>query len=97
MGSGQTLGSNTDVLTIQASDNIPLDPVSIDNIAMLQGIAAYTQFTATLATPSAVQIMSTAATGFAAGATYTLIVPATVTDSFGEPNVQPIALTFSSP
>jgi hypothetical protein len=95
MNGGQI--ARTDTLLVGSPDNIPLDPGSIGGITILEGAAPYTQFTASLnADQTLISIDSTNPTGFDPNATYTLNVPATITDTFGEPNAQPIMFGFTT-
>jgi len=89
--------SRTDTLLVSPSDDIPVDPGSLGGITILEGAAPYTQFTAALnANQTLISISSTNPTGFDPNATYTLNIPATVTDTFGEPNAAPLMLGFTT-
>jgi hypothetical protein len=91
---GVTIG-RTDLISVTAGNNLPMNPTSLLNIQLFEGSAAYTQFTYDiLGDQSSVSLLPTAATGLDANATYTLVVPTTVTDTFGEPNVQALSITF---
>ena len=89
--------ARTDSLLLSASDNIVLDPGSIGGITVSEGAAPYTTFTAVLnADQTFITVTSTAATGFDPNASYTLNIPATVTDVFGEPNGTPLMFGFTT-
>jgi hypothetical protein len=84
------------VISISTSDGEPIDANSALNIQLLEGSAVYTQFSYNFPDPTSVQLTPTGSAGLDGSATYTLVVPSTVTDTFGEPNVQPISLTFTT-
>ena len=89
--------NRTDDVIVSSSDNIPLDPTSIQNIQLLEGGVPYTTVTKSLDMSGAnVTIHSTAVGGFDASTTYTLVVPTTVTDTYGQSIVQPLMVTFTT-
>jgi hypothetical protein len=93
---GETI-PRASVISFATSDSMPMDANSIFNVQLLEGSAVYTQFTYMLAPDqTSLQLIPTGSAGLDGSATYTLVVPATVTDTFGEPNVQPINLTFTT-
>jgi hypothetical protein len=85
------------MIILTASDTIPLAPASINNITLSENGVPYTQITISLDMSGAnVTIASTAAGGFDPNATYTLTVPTTVTDTYGQSIVQPLTATFTT-
>jgi hypothetical protein len=89
--------ARTDSIVLSASDNIPLSPTSVNNITLSENGTPYTQIVIALDMSGAnLTITSTAPGGFDPNATYTLTVPTTVTDTFGEPIVQALTATFTT-
>jgi hypothetical protein len=86
--------------------NTVLNPSTIANITMSTGGAPFTAFTVTQAmtpagrnfalnfTPPA--CATCPATGLAANTTYTITIPTTVTDSFGQGAPMPVVITFTT-
>ena len=92
---GETIPAAS-VITISTSDSMPVDANSIFNIQLLEGSAVTRRFVHALPGSDERRVIPTGSAGLDGSATYTLKVPSTVTDTFGEPNVQPINLTFTT-
>lgn len=93
---GMTGFSRTDDVIVSTQFNIPLDPATVGGITITQNGAAFTAFTATVTMNKNITIHPTAATGWAASATYVITIPTTVTDSFGQPLPAPFVITFTT-
>lgn len=69
---------------IVISANTPIAAASLGGISVIEAPAtSYTQFEATLSSPTTIRIRWTAPGGLAAATRYTLTIPTTVTDAFG--------------
>ncbi len=90
--SGGTL-NRTDSIIMSASDNIPLDASSLANITLTPAVSVLTTLDSS---GSNITIVATDPNGFPANTQFTLTVPATVTDTYGEPNVAPLTATFTT-
>lgn len=89
--------SRTGSITISAADTIPLDPTTINNIQLLENGAPYTDFSLALNPDgNIITLAPTLATGLDPGANYTLVIPTTLTDTFGEPNVEEKRVDFTT-
>ncbi len=91
---GETMGvARTSPIVIQA--NAPVAMTTINNITITPAVP----FDIFLDGPSmglAIIINPTDPTGFAASTTYTITIPTTVTDTFGQPAAAPTVLTFTT-
>jgi hypothetical protein len=92
----------TSAIALDSSDGIPMDANSLLNVQLFEGSAVYTQIMPTLnGVQSELDLIPTAAAGLDPNATYTLVIPGgsdtnPVTDTFGEPNVQSLSITFTT-
>ncbi|MDB4958314.1 MAG: Bacterial Ig-like domain [Myxococcales bacterium] len=84
----------TDPVVIVAT--APVDPASINGITMTQNGTAFTGFTISLSTPTTIRLTPTAPTGLAATTPYTVTVPVTLKDAFGQPLPAPVTFHFTT-
>ena len=88
---GQT-GVKRTTMNAQLVANTNLAAASVANITMTQNGAAFTAFTITTPMPNTIQINFTGL--LAANANYVIVIPVTVTDSFGKGITAPLMYRF---
>jgi hypothetical protein len=71
-------------------------PATLSGITVQQGNTAYTQFTVTALNPTDIRLTWTATGGLNANQQYTISVPATITDLYGQPMPMPASYTFTT-
>ncbi len=82
------------------SANAPLDPASVGGITVTEGAGTnYTMFTAAVGTGmmnKTISITWTAVAGLAPSTKYTITIPISVKDTFGQPLPAPVVVSFTT-
>ncbi|HEU4731229.1 MAG TPA: Ig-like domain-containing protein [Kofleriaceae bacterium] len=85
--------SRADPIEIDA--RAPIDSQTLANITVTEGAQArYTSFVATMTAPNRIAIRWTS--GLAASTRYTITIPSTVTDTYGQGAAQPFQVAFTT-
>jgi hypothetical protein len=85
------------LINIDLAPNTQIDPTKLNTITVLEGAANFTAFTISLISMNAIiSIHPTAATGLKANTKYTITVPTTLTDTYGQPLPQTTTFTFTT-